>query len=225
VLFEQAPKFRGLPEEGFGLFAIPDRVERRRRILDTIHPALKDLGEDLVERLSSRASERFHAHLPRLDWPRGYEPFATWLALSQEAHGYQAGPQFNLGVHADHVAVRLGWDATADHFGRFEFLCRHGELGAELCGLAASEGYRFRVFAAAPWPDGSKLTFESAEDVAGSFDEVGRRGVWWEFGARHEIPEDLPLVCSAEFGAEVARIFLTLLPVYERFLGREPPQD
>ena len=27
----------------------------------------------------------------------------TWLALSREAHGYQAGPQLNVGVHADHV--------------------------------------------------------------------------------------------------------------------------
>ena len=40
MLFEKAPKFKGLPEEGFSTFALQDREQRREAIIDTIHPAL-----------------------------------------------------------------------------------------------------------------------------------------------------------------------------------------
>ena len=74
-----------------------------------------------------RTVRELHAHLPRLDWPRDYQPFCTWLALSHHGQGYLAGPQLNGGVHSSYVAVRLGWDTSQAPFGRFEFLC---------CGIA-----------------------------------------------------------------------------------------
>jgi hypothetical protein len=219
MLFEDAPRFQGLPEDGFELFSLPSRLERRRAILSKIHPALEALGEDLVEALSRRAAAPLHAHLPRLDWPRDYQPFCTWLALSREGHGYQAGAQLNVGVHADHVAVRLGWDTGADGFGRFEFLCRHGELRESLPELAASSGLVFRVYAAAPWPEGSTCVFASPDALAQSFDEVRRRGVWWELGRRYELPASRELVCSGRFGGEARRVLEALLPVYDRLAG------
>ena len=215
TLFDQPSRFAGLPREGFGLFAIADRVERREAILDVIHPALRDLGEDLLERLSGPAPA-YHAHLPRLDWPRDYQPFCTWLVLSRDAHGYQSGPQLNVGVHADHVAVRLGWDTAADAFGRFEFLCRVGGLGRQLTRIAHEVGLAFRVYAAAAWPEGSRRVFESPDDLAGSFVEVRRRGVWWEVGRRYDLPERLDFVCKPELEDDVVAIFRALLPVYER---------
>ena len=45
MLFEDAPRFQGLPADGFELFSIPSRHERRREILKRIHPALELLGE------------------------------------------------------------------------------------------------------------------------------------------------------------------------------------
>jgi hypothetical protein len=223
MLFEQAPKFRGLPEEGFDTFAIPDRSTRRRAIIQTIHPALSDLGEDLLAALSPRAVEPLHAHLPRLDWPRDYEPFATWLALSRQTHGYQSGPQLNLGVHADHVAARLGWDTSSDFFGRFEFLSRHGEIGESLLDLAAEEDLRFRVYAAAPWPQGSRCVVETPHDLKLVFAEARERGVWWELGKRYGLPGAKALVCSAEFGREVASVLGALLPAYDRIVGESHP--
>jgi len=211
MLFEEEPKFRGLPEDGFDVFGIRDRVERRREILDRIHPALTDLGEDLVRRLGPETDQALHAHLPRLDWPKGYQPFCTWLALSHEAQGYQAGPQLNVGVHADHVAVRLGWDASATEFGRFEFRCRFGHLTAPLLEAAKKEELKFRVFASAPWPVGSTVVFESDSDLAGSFSEVQRRGVWWEVGRRYDLPARMPLVTSPAFGDEAFAVFAALL--------------
>ena len=106
LLFEPPLRFEGLPAEGFRVFAIQDREERRRAIINAFHPALHELAEDLLERLGPSAAAPLHAHLPRLDWPRGYQPFGTWLALSREVQGYQAGPQLNVGIHADHVALR-----------------------------------------------------------------------------------------------------------------------
>jgi hypothetical protein len=218
MLFEPGPSFSGLPREGFELFAVPDRERRRRAIVRTIHPALEALGDDLLRKLSAGASHELHRHLPRLDWPRDYQPFCTWLALSKETHGYQAGPQLNLGVHTDHVSIRLGWDTSQTAYGRFEFLCRHGNLGPDLVSVAEGD-LQFRVYAAARWPQGSRLVFASQDRLAESFDVARLRGVWWEIGRRLELPESMDLVCSPELGGVAALDFERLLPVYERFLG------
>jgi hypothetical protein len=225
LLFRQSPRFQGLPASGFAVFGLADRDERRQAIVSTFHPPLKLLGEDLLEELepdepgAAPRAKPLHPHLPRLDWPRGYQPFCTWLALSREAHGYQAGPQLNVGVHADHVAVRLGWDTGSDRFGRFEFLCRRGDLGPELSRIAIEQDLAFRVYSAAEWPEGSRLVFDSQDGLVPSFQEVARRGVWWEIGTRYEVPRALPLIDSADLFGETARIFRALLPIYDRIAG------
>ena len=215
MLFDE-DGFVGLPRGGFELFSIPQREPRRRRILETIHPPLKLLGERLVRGLGRKLPQRLHAHLPQLNWPPGYQPFCTWLALSYEAHGYQEGPQLNLGVHADHVSVRLGWDTRPDLFGRFEFLCRFGGLDRQLVDLCGGFGLKVRVYASARWPQGSRLTFESATEIGRSFDEVRRRGVWWEIGYRFELPQRIEEVSSAEFADRSFELFSLLCPLYDR---------
>lgn len=216
LLFPPPPRFRGLPADGFAAFAIRDRQRRRREIVGAFHPMLEALAADLLPDLTALGDRPLHAHLPRLDWPPGYQPFCTWLALSHEAHGYQGAAQLNLGVHADHVAVRLGWDTTAAAFGRFEFLCRHGGLGEELAATAAEERLLFRVYAAEPWPEGSREVFASAGDWAQSFEEVRRRGVWWELGQRLDLPAGLPVVTTGRLGEVARQVFRALLPVLAR---------
>ncbi len=215
-LFDVPPRFPGFPAAGFAAFSLPDRDERRRAIIAAFHPPLEMLAEDLVERLDPVAGVPLHAHLPRLDWPAGYQPFCTWLALSRETQGYQSGPQLNLGVHADHVALRLGWDTAAPGFGRFEFLCRHGGLDEVLTAVARQHSFRFRAYSSAPWPEGSRRIFESEDDLAGAFREVARRGVWWEVGERHDLPDALSMVTSPALGARALAVFSSLLPVYQR---------
>jgi hypothetical protein len=222
TLFGPEARFGGLPAKGFGLFDLPNRDLRRMRIIETIHPALTELGEDLLERLNPIATKKLHLCLPRLDWPRGYQPFCTWLALSQEAQGYQGGAQLNVGVHRDHVALRLGWDCSADAFGRFEFLALYGPLKATLAEFALENGLFFRVYAGAEWPIGSRLVFSSPSDIVGSFAEVARHGVWWEVGRRHELPVSLEHVTSESLGTEAAALFARMLPVYERIAGKIP---
>jgi hypothetical protein len=218
-LFGPAARFRGLPAEGFAAFDVRPREARRRAIVEAFHPALGLLGEDLIAGLAEdagRDAPPLHPHLPRLDWPPGYRPFCTWLALSRHAQGYQAHAQLNVGVHRDHVALRLGWDAAADSFGRFEFLARHAGLGDAMAGLAAEHRLAFRVYAAAPWPEGSRLACSSAVDWRGAFDEVRRRGVWFELGERIDLPGGLPRVTSPELGEEALRVFRALLPLLGR---------
>ena len=216
MLFEPERRFPGLPPDGFRAFEIPDREARRRAIIDAFHPALDVLAEDVRASLVKEGDPVLHSYLPRLDWPKGYQPFCTWLALSRREQGYQAGPQLNVGVHPDHVAVRLGWDTSADAFGRFEFLCRFGDLGRGLDDAVASASLAFRVYAAAPWPEGSRLVYRSADDVDGAFERVRRDGVWFEVGRRHEIPDELDRVTSPALGEEVLEVFRVLLPLLDR---------
>jgi hypothetical protein len=222
MLFEPERQFQGLPADGFEAFGISDHEQRRREIISAFHTPLAALAEDLLADLKSLSTSRLHSHLPRLDWPRGYKPFCTWLALSHSARGYRAGPQLNVGIHRDYVAARLGWDVQAPAFGRFEFLCRFGRLGSEMEALAAEHGLRFRVYAAAPWPQGSQLVYESAEDWKGAFAEAQLRGVWFEFGERFDLPDNLDLVNSPQFGARVSKLFKLLLPLHDRIVSPSP---
>jgi hypothetical protein len=216
MLFPAESGFRGLSVEGFEVFDLADRERRRRAILSTFHPSLAQLGRELIQELPQERARPLHAHLPRLDWPPGYEPFCTWLALSHEAHGYQSGAQLSVGVHRDYVSIRLGWDIGQGAFGRFEFLCRHGGLGPALAATARQHGLAFRVYAAAPWPVGSRVAFVSAADWRGAFEVARARGVWYELGVRHDLPEAAGLIGSPALGREAARVFTALLPLYER---------
>jgi hypothetical protein len=218
-LFEAPFRFPGLPESGFAAFAIPDRVARREAILAAFHPPLRVLADDLLEHLRPHTALTLHAHLPRLDWPAGYQPFCTWLALSHQTHGYQSGPQLNVGVHADHVAIRLAWDASAPGFGRFEFLCRFAGLGEALAQAAREHGLRVRVYAAAAWPEGSRLVHESESDFDGAFQEVARRGVWFEVGERLDLPGAMAVVTSEKLAERASTVFQALLPHFERLAG------
>jgi hypothetical protein len=216
MLLRPPPRFPGFRRDDFGVFGIREREPRRRAIIEAFHPGLRLLSDDLLLLLNDTPGTTFHAHLPRLDWPKGYVPFCTWLALSHLPHGYQAGPQLNVGIHADHVAARLAWDTSADAFGRFEFRCRVAGLGEPLAEIAASAGLDFRVFAAAPWPEGSRCVFTSSSDWSEAFDEVKRRGVWWELGRQWELPGSLELVETPAWSDAVADVFLALRPLYLR---------
>ena len=76
-------------------------------------------------------------------------------------------------------------------------------------------GLRFRVYAAAPWPEGSRLVYESETDWGEAFHETARRGVWWEVGARWELPGSEAGVGTPELGREAARIFRELEPLLD----------
>ena len=79
------------------------------------------------------------------------------------------------------------------------------------------------VYGAAAWPEGSRHVFCSESDIAGSFAEVTRHGVWWELGRRHDLPAALDHLSSPALGTEAAEIFEALLPIYERIAGETGP--
>ena len=214
MLLRPPPRFPGFPPEAFEVFSIADREERRQAILAAFHPGLRLLAEDVLSALGEGEAAGLHVHLPQLNWPKGYAPFCTWMSLSRLPHGYLAGPQLGVGIHADHVSARLGWDVSADAFGRFEFRCLHGGLDREILAAAAAHDLAVRVHAAAPWPEGSRLVFGTTNDLAASFREVHRRGVFWELGRRWEIPASLPRVAGPTWSEEVRDVLAGLAPLH-----------
>jgi len=220
---EAESRFEGLPLTRLAVFDIPDVDLRRQAIIDVFHPPLLALGSELLPRLQPLAETELHILQPRLNWPRSYKPFCTWMAISREKQGYQACGQLNVGMHRDYVAVRLGWDASVPSFGRFEFLCRYRGIGDLLRSTAEEHDLQFRVYGAAPWPVGSELVYVSKKDLAGAFADVRRHGVWFEIGRRYDIPLHEKLLASPAFGDQAAEVFESLMPVYLRAAGR--PRD
>jgi hypothetical protein len=62
--------------------------------------------------------------------------------------------------------------------------------------------------------------FESSSEVLESFDEVRRRGVWWELGRRLELLRDREIVVTPRLGGEALGTFAALLPAHERIAGQ-----
>ena len=87
-----------------------------------------------------------------------------------------------------------------------------GRAGRRLHRTVGEENLKIRVYAAAPWPEGSREVFVSAEDLAGSFEAVRRNGVWWEIGLKLPCREKSKTIGSAVLGEEVERVFQALLP-------------
>ncbi len=215
--------FSGLPTHRLDVLDIPDTDRRRQAIIEVFHPPLRALGEELLPRLVSAGGTGLHLFQPRLNWPRSYQPFCTWLVISRETQGYQACGQLNIGIHRDHASVRLGFDTSVAAYGRFEFLCRFHGVGERLVRLAADGDLRFRVYAAVDWPEGSRLVFTSDHDLDGAFDDVRMHGVWFEIGRRYDLPAREALVGSRDFLEEAGEVLELLIPVYLEAAGRPKP--
>ena len=213
-------RFPGFEPGDFETFRIRDRHHRREEILRLIHPKLKALGEDILSDFWHRGIEGLHLHLPQLNWPPGYEPFCTWLALSTHPHRYQQLAQLNVGVHEPYVAVRLGFDTAGEAFGRLLFLMSHGDLPGVLDRIAAPAGLRCRVYRQTPWPEGSRVIFDSGEAFLRGVKAAEREnGNWFEVGRVFTRQDHGGELGQPEFAATAAGILLDLYPVFRRLAG------
>lgn len=217
-----APPFRfpGFAAQDFRLFGIPDRTRRREAILQILHPKLAALGEDILADFRRRGIEGLFPHLPLLNWPRGYQPFCTWLALSNQPHRYQDLAQLNVGVHEPFVAVRLGFDTSGYAFGRLLFLISHGDLEEVFARIAAPAQLRCRVYRAAPWPEGSRAIYDSGDDFARGVRTAEREGAnWFEVGRVFTRDSEGAELYRPEFAAVVIQVLLSLYPLFRRLAG------
>jgi hypothetical protein len=213
-------RFPGFSPEDFSVFSIPNRVQRREEILRLIHPKLAALGEDLISEFRKRGIEGLYPHLPHLNWPPGYEPFCTWLALSSQSHRYLDLAQLNVGVHEPFVAVRLGFDTSGFAFGRLLFLLSHGDLKEVFARIASPAGLRCRVYRRAPWPEGSRAIFDSGEDFLEGVQIAEKEGAhWFEVGKIFTREGSSELLSRPEFAATAMQILLTLYPLFRRLAG------
>jgi len=85
-----------------------------------------------------------------------------------------------------------------------------------LAETAAAANLSFRVYAAAPWPVGSRCVFTSASDWDEAFVEAARRGVWWELGRRWDLAESFDLLSTPAWSGEVSDVLSVLRPLYEK---------
>jgi hypothetical protein len=213
-------RFPGLAPEDFSCFRVTDRHRRREEILRLLHPKLSLLGEEILSDFRRRGIEGLHSHLPLLNWPPGYEPFCTWLALSTQPHRYQQLAQLNVGVHEPYVSVRLGFDTAGETFGRFLFLMSHGDLARVLARVAVPAGLRCRVYRKAPWPEGARAIFDSGDDFLRGVKAAEREGGnWFEVGKIFTRQDHAAELASPEFAATATGILLTLYPVFRRLAG------
>jgi uncharacterized protein YktB (UPF0637 family) len=213
-------RFPGFTDEDFTVFRIPERARRREEIIRLIHPKLAALGEDILADFRRRGIEGLYPHLPQLNWPPGYQPFCTWLALSTQSHRYQDLAQLNVGVHEPFVAVRLGFDTSGFAFGRLLFLMSHGDLKEVLARIAVPAGLRCRVYRRVPWPEGSRALFDSGEDFLQAVQIAEKEGAhWFEVGKTFPRESSDVLLTSSEFAATAAQTLLTLYPIFRRLAG------
>ena len=213
-------RFSGFTDDDFTVFRIPERARRREEIIRLIHPKLAALGEDILADFRRRGIEGLYPHLPQLNWPPGYQPFCTWLALSTQSHRYQDLAQLNVGVHEPFVAVRLGFDTSGFAFGRLLFLMSHGDLKEVLARIAVPAGLRCRVYRRVSWPEGSKTLFDSGEDFLQAVQIAEKEGAhWFEVGKTFPRESSHELLTSSEFAAAAAQILLTLYPIFRRLAG------
>ncbi|MCI0402174.1 MAG: DUF1054 family protein [Acidobacteria bacterium] len=213
-------RFPGFTDEDFTSFRIPERARRREEIIRLIHPKLAALGEDILADFRRRGIEGLYPHLPQLNWPPGYQPFCTWLALSTQSHRYQDLAQLNVGVHEPFVAVRLGFDTSGFAFGRLLFLMSHGDLKEVLARIAVPAGLRCRVYRRVPWPEGSRALFDSGEDFLQGVQIAEQQGAhWFEVGKIFPRESYDELLSSPEFAATAAQLQLTLYPIFRRLAG------
>ena len=159
--------------------AFPTGRAGARQFSRILHPKLAALGEDILADFRRRGIEGLHPHLPQLNWPRGYQPFCTWLALSNQPHRYQDLAQLNVGVHEPFVAVRLGFDTSGYAFGRLLFLISHGDLEETFTRIAEPAQLRCRVYRSAPWPEGSRAIYDSGDDFARGVRIAEREAANW----------------------------------------------
>jgi hypothetical protein len=61
--------------------------------------------------------------------------------------------------------------------------------------------------------------FDSPTEWAKAFDEVARRGVWFELGERRDLPGAAPWVGSQALARDACALFRALLPLYDRLAG------
>jgi uncharacterized protein DUF1054 len=213
-------RFPGFSSEDFSVFSLADRAQRREAIIRLVHPKLAALGEDILADFRKRGIEGLHPHLPHLNWPPGYEPFCTWLALSTQSHRYQDLAQLNVGVHQPFVAVRLGFDTSGFAFGRLLFLMSHGDMKEVFARIAVPAGLRCRVYRRVPWPEGSRAVFDSGEDFLEGVRIAEKEGAhWFEVGRVFSREEHGQLLASPEFAGAATQILLTLYPIFRRLAG------
>ncbi|WP_059104981.1 YktB family protein [Shouchella shacheensis] len=101
--------FNGFTEHDFETFSIDGLEERMEAIRERIQPKFKDIGDELVNELTSMTGSEMYLHIAQHARRTKNPPKDTWLAVAANKRGYKQHPHFQVGLFEDHVFIWLAF--------------------------------------------------------------------------------------------------------------------
>ncbi|MEN2468154.1 DUF1054 domain-containing protein [Ornithinibacillus sp. FSL M8-0202] len=96
---------RGFVKSDFDTFQIDGLDARMEAIQNRIQPKFKEIGQELVEYLSTQLGNEVYLHIAKHARRTVNPPKDTWLAISHNNRGYKKHPHFQVGLFDDHLFI------------------------------------------------------------------------------------------------------------------------
>ncbi|WP_042145086.1 YktB family protein [Paucisalibacillus sp. EB02] len=97
----------GFVKTDFDTFHIEGLEERMEAIQTRIQPKFQEIGQELVDFLSSNLGNEVFLHIAKHARRTVNPPKDTWLAISNNKRGYKKHPHFQVGLFDDHLFIWL----------------------------------------------------------------------------------------------------------------------
>jgi uncharacterized protein YktB (UPF0637 family) len=95
----------GFVKNDFETFHIDGLEARMEAIQTRIQPKFKEIGQELVDYLSSQLGNEVYLHIAKHARRTINPPNDTWLAISHNKRGYKKHPHFQVGLFDDHLFI------------------------------------------------------------------------------------------------------------------------
>lgn len=101
--------FEGFTSQDFATFTIDGLEERMEAIRVRIQPKFNEIGQALIDDLSSSLQNEMFLHIAKHARRTKNPPKDTWLAISANKRGYKQHPHFQVGLFDDHLFIWLAF--------------------------------------------------------------------------------------------------------------------
>lgn len=98
---------QGFVKSDFDTFQIDGLDARMEAIQTRIQPKFREIGQELVEYLSTKLGNEVYLHIAKHARRTVNPPKDTWLAISHNNRGYKKHPHFQVGLFDDHLFIWL----------------------------------------------------------------------------------------------------------------------
>ncbi|WP_047982537.1 YktB family protein [Ornithinibacillus contaminans] len=105
----------GFVQKDFDVFQIDGLEARMEAIQTRIQPKFREIGQELVDYLSSQLGNEVYLHIAKHARRTVNPPNDTWLAIAHDKRGYKKHPHFQVGLFDDHLFIWLACIYELDH--------------------------------------------------------------------------------------------------------------